>query len=183
MILSFKLQSLNDGRLYYVPLSAACLKVLYFTWAGEKLRAQLRRLPVKSVSKRLFLCRWGQQVYLPVPGYACDRSLDQLGEECHSRSAEANSSPIYRYSYKHTCGLNGCIHLEVSSFASLEFLIFICVCIQIFSFLICGRISAQHHSGLVDWFLSTIVSTRIRVVPQSVSWNTACIGLNECVPI
>lgn len=85
---------------------ATYLKVVYFTYTGEKLWAQLWWLPVESMSRSIFLRRWHQRGQLPASCYGCC-SLGDYSEEQNSRlynrSADANTQcdtngwAIHRY--------------------------------------------------------------------------------------
>lgn len=102
----------NHSSCKHVPFSISSqsyttyLKVVYFTYTGEKLWAQLWWLPVESMSRSIFLRRWHQRGQLPASCYGCC-SLGDYSEEQNSRlynrSADANTQcdtngwAIHRY--------------------------------------------------------------------------------------
>lgn len=88
------------------------LKAVYFPYTGEELWAQLWWLPVESMSRSIFLCRWHQQGQLPASCYGCC-SLGDCSQEHHSRlhkqGANANTQhdihswAIHRYTAHCAC--------------------------------------------------------------------------------
>lgn len=77
-----------------LPRNTTRLNAVYSACTGEKLWAQLWRLPAESMSRSVLLCRWHQHGQLPSSCYRC-RSLGNYSEEHHSRlhnqSANANT--------------------------------------------------------------------------------------------
>lgn len=99
----------------YLRVTLTLLRAVYFPYTGEELWAQLWWLPVESMSRSIFLCRWHQQGHLPASCYgSC--SLGDCSQEHHSwlhtQSAYANTQSstnnwaIHRYRsymYLHIC--------------------------------------------------------------------------------